>query len=115
MKRREKNNAYTLEFKMAIGKDFHFTSMSGEELGAKYDVSADTARCIGSNWDPAELRQLIKIEKERKHIIILDGINMDLAINALNSNKIDYEVPVDYELELKFNSKINNNESKTTH
>lgn len=97
---------YLQEFKVEIARQFHFTGKTTTEIGNEFGVHGNTIRSLAGRFTPAEVIQLSKKEKP-KGVIVLDEDVLESALILLQANGIQFEVPRNYELVTKVESKLN--------
>jgi hypothetical protein len=104
--KKNQRGEYTVETVIDVAYDFHFTSMDIKEIGKKYNMHHVTARSLASKYTPDELR-VLKKKDTPKAVIVIDDDLVFLAAEILRTNNIKFDVPTDYELSIKLESKMN--------
>ena len=91
------------EEKIAIAKDYYQTGLDIKQIKKKYKISQNKINRIANDIDFNIFQ-----EPEKKYVVIkVEEKNALKALAALESNRIDYEVPEKYELTEYIESKIN--------
>lgn len=90
-----------------LAYDFHFTSMSLKEIAAGHKVS-QARISLASKQYPTEYFKSRKDAYKSDCLFIVSEVDIERVLYLMNEYKIPYSIPQNYELNVKFESKINN-------
>jgi hypothetical protein len=88
----------------AAAWDYHYSELTIMEISKKYAVCKNSVSYYKNKYPKIhfDLPQGPPIER----VLIIDELDLDRIEFLFKENKIDYDIPFNFNLELQYNSKI---------
>jgi len=94
------------KFNKAAAYDYHFTGLTIDEIAKKHDMPFGTVSYSKNKFPALDFKdpEVAPIDS----LILINETDLERIVFLMKEYHIKYRIPVEFNLDLKFNSKINN-------
>lgn len=99
---------YPEHIRMAVAKDYHFSGLMIKEICTKYNVPYGSVRSFAKAYPKEYFLQQDYLNQVDDRLIMISNDDYKNVLKIFKDLGIGYTVPNSYNIELRFESSINN-------